>query len=55
LGGWFIDRIDGDPSSVVGIGLPLVRTLLERVGVSVAQLWAGSPAPGPPTPGPPAP
>lgn len=39
LGGWFVDRIDGDPSSVVGIGLPLVRTLLERVGVSVSSLW----------------
>lgn len=39
LGGWFIDSIEGDPSSVVGIGLPLVRTLLARVGISVAQLW----------------
>lgn len=44
LGGWFIDRIDGDPSSVIGIGLPLVRTLLARVGVSVAGLWKSSPA-----------
>ncbi|MEE2032456.1 Maf family protein [Rhodococcus chondri] len=40
LGGWFIDRIEGDPSSVIGIGLPLVRRLLAEVGVSVAQLWA---------------
>lgn len=38
-GGWFVDRIDGDPSSVIGIGLPLVRRLLEQVGVGVAQLW----------------
>lgn len=43
LGGWFVDRIDGDPSSVIGIGLPLVRRLLEQVGVSVAGLWAASP------------
>lgn len=39
LGGWFIEKIEGDPSSVIGIGLPLVRTLLERVGVSVSDLW----------------
>ena len=40
LGGWFIDGIDGDPSSVIGISLPLVRTLLDRVGVSVTDLWS---------------
>lgn len=39
LGGWFIDGIDGDPSSVIGISLPLVRGLLDRVGVSVTDLW----------------
>ena len=39
LGGWFVDRIDGDPSSVIGIGLPLVRRLLGEVGVTVADLW----------------
>lgn len=43
LGGWFVDRIEGDPSSVIGIGLPLVRRLVEEVGVSVAGLWAASP------------
>jgi len=41
LGGWFIDGIDGDPSSVIGISLPLVRSLLDRVGVSVTDLWSG--------------
>jgi septum formation protein len=40
LGGWFVDRIEGDPSSVIGIGLPLLRTLLAQVGVGVADLWA---------------
>lgn len=40
LGGWFVDRIEGDPSSVIGIGLPLVRTLLNRVGTSLAELWS---------------
>ena len=39
LGGWFVEGIDGDPSSVVGIGLPLVRRLLVEVGVSVVDLW----------------
>ncbi|MBF6397760.1 septum formation inhibitor Maf [Nocardia cyriacigeorgica] len=39
LGGWFVDRIDGDPSSVIGIGLPLLRRLLDDVGVAVADLW----------------
>ncbi|BDT85282.1 septum formation inhibitor Maf [Nocardia cyriacigeorgica] len=39
LGGWFVDRIDGDPSSVIGIGLPLLRRLLDDVGVGVADLW----------------
>ncbi|MFI1465224.1 Maf family protein [Nocardia carnea] len=40
LGGWFVDRIDGDPSSVVGIGLPLLRRLLQEVGVGIERLWA---------------
>ncbi len=39
LGGWLIEGIDGDPSSVIGIGLPLVRRLLADVGVRVADLW----------------
>ncbi|GFG62988.1 Maf-like protein [Mycobacterium kubicae] len=44
LGGWFIDRVDGDPSAVVGIGLPVTRSLLHRAGVSLAALWAANPA-----------
>jgi len=40
LGGWFVDRIEGDPSNVIGLSLPLTRSLLQRVGVSVAELWA---------------
>ncbi|GBG37059.1 Maf family protein [Mycobacterium montefiorense] len=42
LGGWFIDGVDGDPSAVVGIGLPLTRSLLRRAGLSIATLWAGN-------------
>ncbi|KXT56682.1 Maf family protein [Gordonia sp. LUNF6] len=40
IGGWLIDGIDGDPSSVIGISLPLVRRLLTQVGVDVADLWS---------------
>ena len=43
LGGWFIDGVDGDPSAVVGIGLPLTRLLLRRAGVSIAALWSANP------------
>jgi septum formation protein len=39
-GGWFVDGIDGDPSSVIGISLPLTRRLLAEVGVAVASLWS---------------
>lgn len=39
LGGWFVEGIDGDPSSVIGISLPLTRELLGRVDVSVVDLW----------------
>lgn len=42
LGGWFIDRIDGDPSNVVGLSLPLLRRALGRLGISVAALWKPS-------------
>ena len=41
LGGWFVDRIEGDPSSVIGIGLPLLRRLLGEVGIGVTDLWVG--------------
>ncbi len=40
FGGWFVEGIDGDPSSVIGISLPLTRRLLAEVGVSVIDLWA---------------
>lgn len=43
LGGWFVDSVTGDPSAVIGIGLPLVRELLSRTGLSIAALWAANP------------
>jgi septum formation protein len=39
LGGWFVEGIDGDPSNVIGISLPLTRRLLVGVGVTVTDLW----------------
>jgi septum formation protein len=39
LGGWFVDGIVGDPSSVIGISLPLTRRLLRQVGVAVSDTW----------------
>lgn len=44
LGGAFIDGIDGDPHGVVGISLPLLRTLLAGLGVTWTDLWAARPA-----------
>ena len=43
LGGWFVDGVDGDPSNVIGVSLPLLRSLLRRIGVSLAALWADNP------------
>jgi septum formation protein len=43
LGGWFIDGVDGDPSAVIGIGLPAIRRLIAAAGLSVPDLWAANP------------
>ncbi|MEU7817174.1 Maf family protein [Pseudonocardia sp. NPDC049154] len=43
LGGWFVDGIDGDPSNVIGISLPLVRRLLGALGISPTDLWTTPP------------
>ncbi len=39
LGGPFIDGIDGDPHTVVGLSLPLLRELLREIGVAITDLW----------------
>jgi septum formation protein len=38
-GGWFVDGVDGDPGTVIGLSLPLLRVLLSKVGVAVTDLW----------------
>lgn len=40
-GGWFVEGIEGDPSNVIGLSLPLTRRLLAEIGVGVDALWAG--------------
>lgn len=39
LGGPFIDRVDGDPSTVVGMSLSTVRRLARQLGVEWTTLW----------------
>lgn len=39
LGAPFITRIDGDPSTVVGLSLPTLRLLVRRLGLDFADLW----------------
>jgi len=39
LGGAFIDAVQGDPSTVVGMSLPTVRRLARELGVAWHTLW----------------
>jgi septum formation protein len=39
LGGPFIEAVDGDPSTVVGMSLSTVRRLARELGVSWPSLW----------------
>jgi septum formation protein len=36
----FIDGVDGDPGNVIGLSLPLFRSLLAELGLQVTDLWA---------------
>jgi septum formation protein len=38
LGGWFIRGIEGDPHTVVGLSLPLLRTMLADLGHSLTDV-----------------
>lgn len=40
LGGWFVDGIEGDPGTVLGLSLPLLRALLRDLDVEVPRLWS---------------
>ncbi|WP_435860088.1 Maf family protein [Streptomyces roseus] len=36
----FIEGIDGDHGNVIGLSMPLLRSLLGELGVSITDLWA---------------
>jgi septum formation protein len=40
LGGWFIERIVGDHHNVVGLSLPVLRSMLIELGYAIADLRA---------------
>ncbi|KXK60222.1 septum formation inhibitor Maf [Micromonospora rosaria] len=39
IGGPFVERIEGDPSTVVGLSLPLLRRLLADLDLRIVDLW----------------
>lgn len=39
LGGPFIERVEGDPGTVVGLSLPLLRRLLTSLDTRISELW----------------
>jgi len=39
LGAPFVRRIEGDPSAVIGLSLPLLRTQLAALDISLTELW----------------
>ncbi len=43
LGGAYVRGVDGDPHSVVGISLPLLRELVGELGFGWDTLWARTP------------
>jgi septum formation protein len=38
----FVDGIEGVPSNVLGLSLPLVRGMLHDVGITMSDLWGGT-------------
>ncbi len=39
LGAPFIEGVEGDPSNVVGLSLPLLRRMLAEMGMTIIDLW----------------
>ena len=40
----FIDGIDGDPTNVLGLSLPTLRTMLAGLGIAITDLWRPDPS-----------
>jgi septum formation protein len=38
----FVDGVDGDPGNVIGLSLPLLRSLLARLDIAIVDLWIGT-------------
>lgn len=38
LGGWFVEGVDGDPHNVVGVSLPLLRSMLRELGLGLTDV-----------------
>jgi septum formation protein len=43
LGGAYVTGLEGDPHTVVGIGLPLLREMMAELGVPWHRLWRADP------------
>jgi len=43
LGGPFVERIEGDHGNVIGLSLPLLRHLLQELGIGITDLWNATP------------
>lgn len=39
IGGPFLERIEGDHGTVVGLSLPMLRSLLAELGIPIVDLW----------------
>ena len=39
LGGWFIDSIEGDQTSVIGLSMPFLRRALYHFGLDASAFW----------------
>jgi septum formation protein len=39
----FVDGIDGDHGTVLGLSMPLLRRLLGELGVAITDLWVATP------------
>lgn len=39
LGGWFVERLEGDHTNVIGISLPLVRRMLNELDIDVTKYF----------------
>ena len=39
IGGPFVEGVDGDPGTVIGLSLPLLRRLLAALGVPIHSYW----------------